>query len=219
LMQVLTDADIDEGYFGTLTGFLGHPSRSALVVILAAAVLVTFVVKGLFTLVFNWWMLGVVYRQDALASTQLFERYMNADYTFHLRRNSAEMLRTLDRAVHQAYGTAVTSFLNLATELVTVTGVLLVLVIARPIPAVAAIAYFGLVGFGVYRVINKRSKIAGEILMSSHQATTQAALQGLGGVKEVYVRRAAPFFTGAYRTAQQDQASARRMNSFLGLAP
>lgn len=219
LMQLLTDADVNSGYLGAVTDFLGYPSRSALILIFAGAVFAAFLIKGAFTLVFNWWMLGVVNRQDAAASVDMFQRYMNADYTFHLRRNSAEVLRTLDRAVHQAYGGAVASFLALAAEVVTVVAVLGVLVVFRPLPALAAIVYFGLVGFGGHRLIDRRSKMAGEVLMSSNRASNQAALQGLGGVKESYVRGAAPYFVASYRQAQQDQAEARRMESFLAMAP
>lgn len=219
LMQAITDPGTQGGFVGKFSGLFGDPESSTLIISMAAIVFVLFVAKGVYMLVFEWWMLGVVNREAAAAATDLFERYMSADYTFHLRRNSAEILRTVDRAAYQAYASATMALLDMCTQLVTVSAVLAVLVVARPVPAVAAVLYFGIVGAGVYRLISSRSRVAGTALMTSSRASNQAALQGLGGIKEVYVRGTAPYFSDSFRDAQYDQAEARRAQLFLGLVP
>ncbi len=219
LMQLLTDSHDRSGAVGRIADFFGDPSSSELVLILAGMVFAAFILKGLFSLAFRWWMLGFIVHNQANESAAMFERYMGAPYPFHLQRNSAELLRTLGQAVSQSYGGAVNAALIIATEAVTSTCVLLVLLVARPLPAIGAALYFSVIGFGFLRLVRRGANHAGDELMAASSASNKAALQGLGGVKEILVRRKTPFFTDSYRTAMHRSATAQRVQMFLNESP
>lgn len=219
LMQLLTDPDDRSGAVGAIARSLGDPTTSTLVVALAGAVLGAFLLKGIFNLVLRWWITGFIKRQQAEMSVELFERYMTAPYPFHLERNSAELIRTLDKATAQAYSGAVSASLVVASEGVTLLSALGVLLVARPVPALAAGVYFGILGVAFLRGVRRRANRAGSELMEASRVSTQAALQGLGGIKEVLVRGTAPYFLATYRESQLLQAEAGRVQSYLSSAP
>ncbi len=219
LMQMLTGASTHTGLLGHISDLLGNPSDSTLALTMASVVFVAFVTKGLFTLAFRWWVLGFTNRLAADASTELLRRYLGAPYAFHLHRNTAEMLRTMSDAVNKAYLGVVNNLLAGLSESVTIGAIALVVLVARPIPALGAIAYFGVVGIVFQRLVGGRSQRAGTQLLESTRATIQAALQGLGGIKEVQVRGGAEHFVSVYHRARLQTATASRESLYLGEAP
>ena len=219
LMQMFAGASIHSGALGRLSDFFGDPSRGGLAVILASIVFGAFLVKGIFTLFFRWWVIGFLNVQAAHTSEGLFSRYLKAPYAMHLRRNSSDLIRTIQNAVLQTYMSTVIGLLTVVSEGTTILAVTAVLIVLRPIPALGVVCYFILVGFVFLRVVKRRAQRASTELNESAQAVFQAALQGLGGIKEVQVRRRSEFFTERYSTARMVFARATQMALFLGEAP
>ncbi len=219
LMQMFAGASIHEGALGHIDDFLGNPAKSTLAVILAATVFGAFALKGLFTLTFRWWMIGFLNVQAAHTADQLVDRYLAAPYAMHLQRNTADLIRTSLNAVDDSYMRAVMGALTSLSEGTTIFAVAAVLLIARPLPALAAIVYFVVVGYGFLRYVRRRAERASLELVDSTAGTYQAALQGLGGVKEVQVRRRASHFLDRFSVERLIYARATRMALFLGEAP
>lgn len=215
LMQMLTGASPETGMLGWLSTVLGNPSDGTLAVILASVVFGAFVTKGALTIVFRWWLIGFIKAQEAETATTLLRRYLAAPYWLHLQRNTADLVRTMNEAVSQTYSNVVVGLVSAVTEAATIIGVVLVLVVLMPVPAVFAVAYFGVTSYAFYRVVKPRVSAAGEIQMSASFETYQAAFHALGGVKEIKVRRNAAHFVTEYQTARQRFAAATRTASFL----
>ena len=215
LMQMMTGASTETGTLGRVATFLGHPSKDTLAVILAGVVFGAFVLKGALTIPFRYWLIGFVKEQEAETATTLLRRYLAAPYSLHLQRNTADLVRTMNDAVEQTYSGVVAGLVSAVTEATTITGVVLVLFVVMPVPAVFAVAYFGVTGYVFHRVLKPRISAAGEIQMSAAFETYQAAFHALGGVKEIKVRRNADHFIAEYRIARQRFATASRSASFL----
>lgn len=196
LTQLLTDPDKATGLLKRIASVFGNPDRGTLAIELTAVIFVTFLAKGLFTLFFRWWVLGFVNLHAAEQADRLFRRYMFAPYTFHLRRNAAELLRTLNNSVNLAYSSVLNSAMTVITEGTTMLAIGLVLVVMRPVPAVAALVYFGLTAWGFMRYARRRSHETGVELQDTQRTQVQASLQGLGGIKEVTVRGNQAHFIG-----------------------
>ncbi len=219
LMQMFAGASIHVGTLGRIDEALGSPSRGALAAILAGVVFGAFVVKGISTLSFRWWMIGFLNIQAAETADQLVGRYLTAPYELHLRRNSADLVRTSLNAVNDAYMKSVMGVLTVVAEGTTILAVAVVLLVLRPLPALAAVFYFFFVSYGFLRYVRRRAQRASADLVDSSMGTYQAAFQGLGGIKEVQVRRRASHFMGKFSAARLVYARATRMALFLGEAP
>jgi len=219
LMQILTGSDTDSGLLGRLSELFGSPSRTGLAMIVSSIVFGAFVAKGVFTIAFRWWLLGFVNRQEAQTSVAMLERYMTAPYWLHLQRNTASLLRTMSEAVSQTYAGVIVGSIGIVTEVATLSGVVLALLVIMPGPTLVAAAYFGVSAYVLQRWTKRRSESAGTRLMDSSSVAYQAALQALAGVKEITVRQKADHFVGSYRATREDLADTRRMVSFLGEFP
>ncbi len=219
LTQLLTDPDNRSGLLKRIADAFGDPSDGSLAIILAGIIFVMFLFKGLFTLIFRWWVVGFINDHAAEQADDLFRRYMYSPYPFHLRRNSAELLRTLNTAVNLAYVSVLNASMVLTTELVTISAIGGVLLVMRPVPAIATVVYFGVVATVFMRFVKSRAQHAGIELQETQRLQLKASLQGLAGIKEVQVRGTQPYFIDSYADARHRTAKAQRMSSFLGEAP
>lgn len=219
LTQLLTDPKNRSGLLQRIAELFGNPSQGALSIILATIIFVTFLFKGLFTLFFRWWVLGFVNTHAAGQADDLFRRYMFGPYSFHLKRNSASLLRTLNSAVNQAYVSVLSAGMILITEGATMLAIGSVLLVMRPIPAVATVGYFGLTAWVFMRYARSRAHQAGVELQETQRTQLKASLQGLGGIKEVTVRGTQKHFIESYAESRHRTAKAQQMSAFLGEAP
>ncbi|MBS1846958.1 MAG: ABC transporter ATP-binding protein [Actinobacteria bacterium] len=219
LMEMFAGTSTKSGSLGRISGFFGHPSDSTLAVILASIVLGAFLTKGIFTLVFRWWMIGFLNVQAAHTAGELFHRYLDAPYSMHLRRNSADLVRTVQDGVGQTYMGTVIGIMSVIAEGATIFAVSIILVALRPLPAIGVVTYFGIIGFVFLRTVRRKAQRASRDLIESARDVYQAAFQGLGGIKEVQVRRKAPYFLDRYVDARMVYARATQMSLYLGEAP
>jgi ABC-type multidrug transport system fused ATPase/permease subunit len=219
LMQILTGSDTESGLLGRLSDVFGTYSRTGLALIVSSVVFGAFVTKGLMTIAFRWWLLGFVNRQEAETSVAMLERYMTAPYWLHLQRNTASLLRTMSEAVSQTYAGVIVGSISIVTEIATLSGVVLALLVIMPGPTLVAVVYFGVSAYSLQRWTKRHSESAGTRLMDSSSLAYQAALQALAGVKEITVRQKAEHFVDSYRTTRSELAETRRTVAFLGEFP
>ena len=219
LTQLLTDPKNRSGALKRIADIFGNPAQGSLAMILAGIIFLTFLVKGIFTLFFRWWVVGFVNDHAAEQADDLFRRYMYSPYPFHLKRNAAELLRTLNSSVNTAYVSVLNSAMVVITNMATMIAIGGVLLVMRPIPALAAVVYFGFVSVVFMRYAKSRAHLAGAELQSAQHVQLKASLQGLGGIKEVTIRGTQSQFVDSYAHARSRTAKAQQMASFLNEAP
>lgn len=219
LTQLLTDPHNRSGLLRRIADALGDPSQGTLTIALAGIIFAMFLIKGICTLSIRWWTLGFIELHSAHRADELFRRYLYSPYAFHLKHNSAELLRTLNAGVSTAYSSVVSAMMVLITEGMTVLAIGMVLLVARPVPALAAMVYFGVTAWVFMRYVRGRAHKAGVELQETQRTQFQASLQGLAGIKEVQVRGTQGYFIDSYAESRRLAALAQRMSAFLGESP
>jgi len=140
--------------------------------------------KAAFLAYLAWQQTRLVFRAQVALTQELFSIYLRQPYTFHLQRNSAELIRNATTEVGQFAG-AFISAINLTTEVLVVTGISVLLVAFQPVGALSVLVLFALAGGIFYRAAKGRAKIWGETRLFHEGKKIQHLQQGLGGVKEV----------------------------------
>lgn len=219
LMQLITGESRESGVLGFASTIFGHPSDAVLAFYLAGVTFGAFLLKGVFTIVFRWWILGFVARQEATTSVRLLRFYLTAPYGLHIRRGSPEMLRTMNDAVGQVYSQVVVGVINIAAESLTILAIAGVLVILMPVPAALLLTYFALAGFLFYRFARPTASRAGDRMVQSLLRNYQSAMHAIGGIREIKIRHSGEYFLGRYRSSQEEYAGAKQVAHFLGEAP
>jgi len=178
-----------------LLNALGNPSHEWLVIAGILTLIGVFVLKTLFLAFFAWRQAHFTTKIQANISKRLFEGYMSQPYTFHLQRNSAQLIRnTLGHAASIAG--VIRQGLLLGIELLVIFGVSVMLIVIEPLGTMLVVTALSLAGWGLNRLTQKHILRWGEAYELHEGLRIQHLQQGLGGIKDVRVLgRESEFFT------------------------
>ena len=219
LMELIAGGNLKSGALKDVSAWFGSPSKHELALILAGIVFAAFTIKGVLTILFRWWMLGFIYKQEAETATQLLRTYLTGPYWIHVQKNSAERLRNMNDAVTLTYSNMVVGFISAASESVNAVLIVLVLFILKPLPASFAVAYFALLALVFHRIVRRRASSTGVEMSESAIDSYRLAFYALGGVKEITIRGKTSYFVEGYRATRERFSESKRWSTFLGELP
>ena len=153
----------------------------------SVALVLVFVVKSIYIIAFNYFEARFIFRRFYTLSRRLMSSYMRAPYTFHLQRNTAELLRNITVEVKVVVNVVVTFILKMAREAIIATAILGFLFVVEPLITLIVILLSGL-GAGSFILFNrKKMKDYGEEEQERRSEMIKAVNQGLGGIKDARV--------------------------------
>ncbi len=146
-----------------------------------------FILKSFYLIFFNYVEARYTYNRRYKISHRLMSSYMQAPYTFHLQRNTAELLRNVTQEVTILISKVLVSILTLAREGIMVLAILGFLLVMEPLITLVVITFAGL-GSGVFIfATRKKVKAYGEREQEHRRGMIKAVNQGLGGIKDARV--------------------------------
>jgi ATP-binding cassette, subfamily B, bacterial PglK len=197
---------------------LGNPSQAMLVAGGLVAILFLYGVKSLVLLRLVWQQARFLASIRQNVSRRLFETYLMQPWTFHLQRNSAELIRNATTEVSM-FVQGCHGLLNVAAEACVTTGIALLLLWIEPLGAVVTGVTVGLATWAMQAVLRHRIIRWGEKRQRSEGLRVQALQQGLGGAREVKVFGREFEFLEHYRVAEVQASHAIQMQLFAAQIP
>ena len=186
LIALLAEGDLAALYpqLAPFLRWMGNPTQAELIRTAILALVVVYVVRSLF-LGFQVWC-QTKYAADvrvALAQ-RLFAKYLRQPYTFHLQRNSAQLMRNVSGEVG-IFGALITQAMTLVAEGLVLVGVVWLLLVVEPVGAIIVGLVIG--GAGLAFHYGTRSRVARwGVARQLHEGLRfQHLQQGLGGAKDV----------------------------------
>lgn len=164
--------------------FFGNPSQEQLVVGAMLSLIGIYLVKNLFLAFLAWRQMCFAYGIQRHLSQRLFTMYLRQPYSFHLQRNSAQLVRNVTGEVSLFTG-AVNNSLNILTEGLVLLGVAGLLLLVEPQGALIVASVLGVVAWAFYRGNRARITRWGVARQHHEGLRLQHLQQGLGGVKDV----------------------------------
>ena len=149
------------------------------------ALVFIYIFKGAFLAFLAWKNLRFVFGMQAQMSLRVFAGYLRQPYTFHMQRNSAELIRNALGEVYVLMHYGLYEALRFIAETLVIVGILSLLVYIEPFGAVLSMATLVLIGGGFYLLTRKRMLRWGELRQSYERMRLQHMQEGLGGVKEL----------------------------------
>ena len=183
---------------GRVVSALGNPSRETLIVAGMWTLACVYLVKTVFLSYLTWKQVQFAYRAQENVSYRLFLTYLRQPYSFHLRRNSAELIRNAVNEIHLFSHTFLTSGLMLVTEVMVLFGIIAMLLLIEPTGTLAVGAVLGVIGLGFHLLMKARITRWGNQRQVHEGRRIQHLQQGLGGVKQVLLTNREREFLGEY---------------------
>jgi ATP-binding cassette, subfamily B, bacterial PglK len=198
---------------------LGIASTTQLVIIGAAALVLLFTVKNAYLAALAWLQARFVFGRQVYLARRLFAAYLESPYQFHLRRNTAELLRNTNHDARATMEDGLMPLLVVMLETLTAAAILTLLLVAEPVTSVTGLVLLGGSTWVFLRVARKRSLRLGEEQRTHQQGMLQAVSEGLGAIKVVKVLGRQGYFLNVFDHAARGYARAGRTRHVLLAVP
>lgn len=177
-----------------------------------------YVVKNSYLLWINYVQYTFIYDNQLRLSGRLIDCYLKKPYTYHLDKNSAEMVRNVMLDSERFFQMLLSVFLTLSEALVSALLCLYLLVVDWFI-TVSVVVILGVFS-GVYLLLFKnKAKEYGKENQIYDGKMHQSINQALGAVKDIKILHREKYFANAFLGFGKRKMTAVRNNNVLGQAP
>ncbi|OGT12116.1 MAG: ATPase [Gallionellales bacterium RIFCSPHIGHO2_02_FULL_57_16] len=186
-LGLLTHSDVVRNFplLPSVIQTLGNPSQKTLIIGGMLLLVGVYLVKTLFLAFLSWWQTRFVYDAQAQLSQRLFTVYLHQPYTFHLQRNSAQLIRNVISEVSLFAGNGLMSGILLLSELLVLLGLCSLLFIVEPLGTVIVLSVLGPAAWVFYRLTRSNVARWGAARQYHEGLRIQHLQEGLGGAKDV----------------------------------
>lgn len=205
-----------------LTGFFSslniHSSRD-LLIYGGMALIVVFVVKNAYILVFRYFEARFIYNRRYTFSHRLMTAYMQAPYTFYLNRNSSELLRNTTGEVNIMINSVLNPSLKIIKEIIMGVSVVVFLFVVEPVVTLFVLVVMGGMAGLFLLFTQKRMRHYGREAQRYRREMIKAARQGFGGIKDARVLNRENEFIDVFRRMARDSSRLQRNKTFISQIP
>ena len=177
-----------------------------------------YLLKNVYLIGINYIQYTFIYNNQLRLSGRLIDCYLKKPYTYHLDKNSAEMIRSIMLDAERFFQLLLTAFSVFAEVLLC--GLMCLYLLATDwMITVATVAIMGVVS-GLYLLIfHNRTKENGKISQFNDGKMHQAINQALGAVKDIKILHREKHFVDAFTSRGAKKYRAVRNNEILGQVP
>lgn len=162
-------------------------------------VIIVFFIKVVFMTFFIWWKNKYIHSFQSRISARLFEIYMFQPYTFHLQRNSAELIRNTTNEVTAMVGYIVQPVILILTEGLVFIGIVVFLFVYDVYVSSISVMFLLIVSGVMYKLFRERLSEFGKIRLYHEGKRIKQIMEGIGGVKDLKILGREIFFINQYK--------------------
>lgn len=185
---------------------------------LVIGLIFVYIVKNAFLLWINYVQYTFVFNNQLRLSGRLIDCYMKKPYTYHLDKNSAEMVRNVMLDTERFFQMLLSVFSMLSEVLVSLLLCIYLFVVDWFI-TVSVVAILGIFSIFYLLLFKNKAKEYGQINQLYDGKMHQSINQALGAVKDIKILHREKYFSNAFIGYGKKKMRAVRNNNVLGQAP
>ncbi len=191
---------------------VGEPAPRQFLILVGFGFIALYITKNSYLTALQYLQCRFIYSKQVELSSRLFRAYLYSPYTFHLQRNSAELIRNLSIETTLFFVSVLSPGLLALTEITILSCIALFLFLMEPVTFLMAAGVIGLATMSFYRVVRIKLSQLGKSRQYYEGQVIQTINQAFGGVKEAKVLGREQFFLNVYR--QNNTAFTRTLQYF-----
>ena len=182
-----------------LFNFFGIRAVGTMVGVAVLCIVVAFFAKNFYKLFFSYFSGRVSIFTSHEVTSQLFRSYLTRPYTFHLQRNSSELLNSMQQEAGMTIG-LVGSIITLVQEILLASAVIWLMVYTEPVAAISTVTILVVGSMFYLKVTKPMVQRFGYQRQTIQAPLTRYLLQGFGGVKDIKVLGRSNDFLNQYKS-------------------
>ena len=221
LLSLVLDESIITKYkfVADFISLIGDPSYTNLIFILFGGLLVMFLIKNLFLLYLSWRQSTFAYSVIANLSTRLLDTYLKQPYSFHLTRNSGNLIRnTLSEVGLYGFNFLIPG-LNLVAEGLVFIGLTIMLFIIEPIGVLIVLIVVATLWFLFQKPMSKFLLKHGTLRQKYDGLRVTHVQESLGSVKDLKVLGREDEFLSAFEPLNKKWSKSGRFQQICQRIP
>ena len=152
-------------------------------------------------------------------SRRLFTCYLHQPYTFHLQRNTAELIYKINTAVFALFSGFLFYILMFVIEIMTTIFIVCLLILMKPLLSMVTGGILSIITIVFYRGIRRKISELGRVRQLHGEQMVQWVSQGLGGIKETKILGREGFFISAYEKNSKGYARSEQFFNIINQLP
>lgn len=205
-IYIILESNIyDLVYFSFLDSFLRTFNQSQLIIIIMLLLGAIYLFKSIFIGFLSWVQSSFAFNVGANLSERLYNGYLNQEYTEHTKKSSPELIRNLTVEINLVTG-AITQSLQIATELIILTGIISILVFIEPYGTLISLFIFLLAGSIFYLITSKYIYRWGLKRQEDEKNRNKRIQESFTGFKEIKLLGKFNYFKNKYHSSNSSLA-------------
>ena len=210
---------LEFGPVRTLYDALGIASTQGMVMWAAIGLIFIFVIKNIYLAFLAYIQARYNSGRRVSISKRLFRAYLRSPYTFHLQRNTAELLRNTNTESGAIISGVMMPLMSVGMESLVLLFVFVLLVTVEPVVTLGVFGVLGTITVVFYRVTRAKISEYAKEEQRHRKLSMQAVNQGLGGFKDARILGREHFFLESYMESEWFKAEAERFKAVLASLP
>ena len=210
---------VDMPLIGDMRSLFGDTGEKSMLLILVGVMIGFFLLRAVFSMVSEYIMSRVINNAAARLSIKLVRGYLSLPYSFHLRRNSSELIRNSHQAVLEVVGSVFGPLVRSTSEIVMAIGILILLVTVSPIGTAIAIVVVGGSTVILLFFVQPRLKRLGATAHAMHKETLNSLQQSFQGVRDIKLLGREGFFSEVFGRSTRRLARMSYLSQTLNQLP
>lgn len=208
----------ETGWMEWLYNLTGADSDRQFFLYVVLVLIGIYLFKNIYLMVMSYVQYTFIYNNQLRLSGRLVDCYLKKPYTYHLDKNSAEMIRSIMLDSERFFQMLLTMF-SIFSE-VLVSGLLCIYLVMVDWITTVSVVVLLLVVSGIYLLLfHGKSKENGKISQYNDGKMHQAINQALGAVKDIKILHREGYFVNAFTKHGAKKYHAVRNNEVLGQVP
>ena len=159
-----------------------------------------------------------VYKLIARISNNLFSIYLNQPYSFFLKRNTASLIKIIQKDVSY-FSVYCTSVIYSITEIALLLSIIISVMILNPIGTLFLVSLFLITSYIFQKLTRKKIKIWGDLRMNLEDQNTKITLETLKAFKEIKILNKINSFVSLHKINSAGISNLNAKFSTINLIP
>ena len=205
-ISVAADPDVVETniYLHEIKTLFEIENNRHFIVVLGVFVLLTLILTNVFLAFSTWVTMRFVVTANNTLALRLLQRYLSENYLFHLKRNSAELLKNLTTETNRVVNGGIMSAINVVSKGFTALCILTFLILIDPMVAFIVGSVLGFSYTLIYWSIRLKLSRIGIIVTQLFSDRMRYINESLGGIKELKVLGREQYYLKQFRQVSEE---------------
>lgn len=215
---MMPDSYMDNAFIAMFCNILGIEGYRNAVILCSAFIIVAYLIKTFYIIMQNNIIYKFIYFGHKELSCKVMNSYLEQDYFFHVKNNSADLIRNVYNDTNMFY-VAVLNVIQLMSELCTITAIGVYLFVKDGMLTLGIGVIVGSFTFFFMRFYKNRLKHMGEEYRRLYAGIVKCMQQSFGGIKEIKIANREKFFGDEFDSINYDLAKNQKDNALLNSIP